>query len=167
MAQADLSVRRGCTADVALYWRGLRLFWDPRGRSTRTELVMLYLVPIVLSVPLFFLLAAIVDSGSLAKFVLILLTLLPIPAAVARRFHDCGRSGWLAVPALLLGIIGGWDAWLDVVVAYPENDLWHNRPAQHFIYGLVCLAYAVALMMPPDRGINRYGPNPRPMPNVI
>ena len=163
-----LSVRRGCTADVALYWRGLRLFWDPRGRSTRTELAMLYLLPIIAMTPIFLLFGRNVSAPAWLGFALYALYLLPFPASAARRFHDMGRSGWLALPIIALCGVTLWDGWLGLVHdSLPESDLWHNRPAQHFIYGLVCLAYAAALMTPPDRGINRYGPNPRPMPKVI
>ena len=168
MAQADLSVRRGCMADVALYWRGLRLFWEPRGRSTRTEVAMLLLLPLLVGAPFLLMARNLLIGTPWLGLALYALYLVPLPAASARRFHDMGKSGWLALPLLALVGVVFWNGWLSIAHADPASaDLWHNRQAQEFIFRLICSAYLVGLLLPPEPGINRHGPNPRPPHRVI
>lgn len=164
MALADLSVRRGCSADLASFWRGLRLFSDPRGRSTRTELVMLFVLPAALLPSLQMVFVAITHSAwdEPSGFAVKLLIALPLQCAVVRRLHDMGKSGWLAIPMVILTSIAIWDAWLNVVASYPANDLWYNRGNLRLFYGIACVGYFIALMFPPRNDDNPYGPDPRP-----
>lgn len=172
MAEADLSFRKGCLADFASGWRGLRLFYTPRGRSSRTELVLLAIVPQLLLSLLAALLVLVISdargSAAAIRFAAIMIALIPLPMAMARRLHDMGKTGWLVLPGMALIGIGVWDAWLDVVTSgYPANDLWHNRPSEELLYGFVSLAYAAFLMLPAQNAGNRHGPDPRPAPRTI
>lgn len=169
MPEADLRFRPGCMADVASFRRGMQLFWDPRGRSSRTELFLLFLIPSI-AYPL--ILAAIsfaieIPAPELARFLLTFAIAIPLPAAVARRFHDQGRTGWLAVPFVGLTLIHLWNAWLNVTRSYPESDLWFNQEGARYLYLMACAAFLVALMLPPKDRDNRYGSNPRPAEKQI
>lgn len=171
MAEADLSFRRGCLADFASCWRGLRKFHVPHGRSSRTELVLLAIVPqfvmILLAIVAGFAFEDRVSSAALV-FGATAIALVPLPMAMVRRLHDMSKSGWLAIPGLALIGIGMWDAWLDVVATgYPLTELWHNRPNEELLYGFVSLSYVAFLMLPPRNERNPYGPDPRPAPRTI
>ncbi len=168
--EADLSFRRGCGADLAAYWRGLRLFYDPRGRSSRTELAMLLVLPAIVGYGAVLLVSSTIGAEWSRWFDFAALTFLaiPLPAAAARRFHDMAKSGWLTLPLVGLILTGLWDAWLDASAAnFAERNLWTNRSAQEAMFGLAWLAYGVALMLPPRDAKNPYGPNPRPAPKEI
>ncbi len=99
---------------------------------------------------------------------------LPLLSATARRFHDTGSSSldlWQGIrPTRLVGLSG----WLVAFGLFAISTIWA------VMWGLVVLVPSMAvllanlviapgllglmigqLLMPPDRGSNRYGPDPR------
>ena len=169
MAQADLRMRPGCMADLRTVPRALRRTFDPRGRSTRTEIALLFLLPSALYWLALLALTLVLPDPLLepAAFVATVAVFLPLQAAVARRFHDMGRPGWLALPFAVLSAIFLWDAWLGVNSILPSSGLWHNRSELHLLYRLCWLAMIGVLMLPPKDLDNPYGPNPRPAEKTI
>lgn len=170
MTEADLGVRRGCLADLASYARGLWRFWDPRGRSARTELSLIVGVPAffhaVVALPLTWFTNA--DWIEPLPFALALLAAIPLPAAAARRLHDMGKSGWLALPVLGLAAIGVWTMWLDLISEpFDPAHFLTGTPQARLIYGASWVLLAVLLMQPPRHENNRHGPDPRPRQKVI
>ncbi len=170
MPTADLSARRGCLADLATYPRAVMRFYDPRGRSTRTELFMLIAVPAIVLALLSPLLLGTPLASALGKWVIALpiVILAPVPASAARRFHDAGKNGWLALPVLLICAVAVWDVWKDLQAGPgTSHDLFGNNPIADAIFGGICLLYVFALLQPPRDVKNPYGPSPRPAPKVI
>lgn len=170
MPTADLSAWRGFLADVATAWRGARRFLDPRGRASRTEL---FLLPAFLAALgfLFFAIIALftLDFGlSKSQHLISAIVLVPIPAAAARRFHDIGKSGWFALPVVLMCAVGIWDAWKDWQAGpHASHDLWGNNAIAEVMFSGLCLFYVALLLQPPRDEGNPYGPNPRPAPKII
>ncbi|GEM_PF-5669005 len=170
MQEADLSAKRGCMADLTAYWRGLRKFYNPRGRATRTELFML----LILNGLLFTCLEVISrhllsrDADHAVSSILQALFLVPIPAATARRFHDMGKSGWFALPIFILCAVKLWNIWLDYLAGpFAFNSVFDNAPTLGLFYGMIGLMFAIILMQPPRNARNPYGPDPRPDPKQI
>jgi len=170
MPTADLSARRGCFADLATYPRAVKRFYDPRGRSTRTELAVLVLLPSVVTL-LFGQLSGLINWPANALRWMIVIPIFwyaPIPASAARRFHDIGKSGWFALPILLICGVAVWAIWKDLEVGpHTSHDLWGNNDIAQFMFTSVILVYVVALLQPPKDSNNPHGPNPRPEPKVI
>ncbi|KLI63984.1 hypothetical protein AAV99_09870 [Aurantiacibacter marinus] len=96
------------------------------------------------------------------------LVFVPIPAAAARRFHDIGKSGWFALPVLIMCAVGLWDVWKDWEAGpYASHDLWGTNIIAEVGFAGLCLFYVAVLLQPPRDEGNPYGPNPRPAPKVI
>lgn len=170
MDEADLSAKRGCSADLATFYRGIRLFYDPRGRATRTELFALPMFAAALLAVLYFTTRLFLPQfgGASWETVIAAIVFVAIPAAAARRFHDIGKSGWFALPVLAMCGVGLWDAWKDIEAGpYASHDLFGNNPIADFVFTGICVLYAVILMQSPKDLKNPYGPNPRPAPKQI
>lgn len=170
MEEADLRTRRGCAADLGTYWRGLRLFWDPRGRSSRTQVYLLVIVPAVMLIGLEVLFAWLlpVIAVEVLEGALFLLAVVPIPAAAARRFHDMAMSGWFALPLLPACALAIWDRWLDYQAGpYAGHDMLGGNSVAELFLAAFTLLYVVLLAQPARDENNPYGPNPRPAPKTI
>jgi len=134
-------------------------WFDPRGRSTRTELLGFCLLYCALIIP--FALASALFGMAFpgrgwpvwAFQGLVLLVWLPL---CMRRLHDSGRSaaGLLAaLPALA-------SAFYDMAAQEP----WHASHRPWWLQAMLAAAtlYFLALLLwKPEEGANRYGPNPR------
>lgn len=121
------------------------------GRTTRTTIIHFIILCVLGYVVLLFsgLVAVRRDPGLSLRDILPWFTAVEALLSLAclwlgvRRFHDQDRPGWLAlVPTA---------AWLLTLVL----------PIPHEIPLLIGLAYVVALFLPPTRGPNRYGRDPR------
>jgi uncharacterized membrane protein YhaH (DUF805 family) len=89
--------------------------------------------------------------------------MLPLFALVARRFHDIGLTGWLALPLVPDAAMGVYEEYwykftppdLMISLGFPL-DGWIQ------LLGLPGVFVAFwALIHPGDPGANRYGPDPR------
>jgi uncharacterized membrane protein YhaH (DUF805 family) len=138
----------------------LRRFADFRGRSTRTELVMFYILTTVAGA------VANIASGfaGLPNFLpgdlMGLALLCPWLALGVRRLHDSGRSGWwlfLAVPGCAINLRRQFLLW------YYPVDLEHlYLPAYvELPTGLLAVAVLILLLMDDQQGPNANGLNPR------
>jgi uncharacterized membrane protein YhaH (DUF805 family) len=137
----------------------LKHYADFRGRSTRTELIGLYLIVLLANLPVWL----IGIDGDARRWVdagLALLLLCPAIALGVRRLHDSGRSGWwmlLALPwlpATIWEFIVRPDSWR--MPAQLHHPWWIMLPV-----GLCTLALGALLLLDDDVDTNRYGPNPR------
>ena len=96
------------------------------------------------------------------------LVLVPIPAAAARRFHDMGKSGWFALPVLLLCAGYLWNVWRDIEAGPQSIGTYSgNEPTLWILYAVIGVMFSIILMQPPKDANNPYGPDPRPAPKVI
>jgi uncharacterized membrane protein YhaH (DUF805 family) len=113
------------------------------GRSRRTELWMFTLINILVLIALAVLggvgLAINQDYGGVLFIplaVYYLASIIPNLAVSVRRLHDTGKSGWLLLLFIVLGII----------------------PVVGFISGIVQLVF---MCTDSDPGVNEYGPSPK------
>ena len=87
-------------------------------------------------------------------------TVLALSAAVARRLHDCGRSGWfgaLPLPFLVAGLVG-FTKLIPSMGGQPDMRLFGALFANNFVY-LGCLGFLIFLLTrPSDPAGNRFGP---------
>jgi uncharacterized membrane protein YhaH (DUF805 family) len=141
--------------------RPLRHYADFGGRSTRTELLLFYLLLGIVEVP-------VVGLGALAigyrashwtEVALSLALLCPGAALAVRRLHDVGFSGWWLLPTAPLV---AWNLW-ELVERTGDPFLMPPDPplALAIPVGLYWLALTVLLLWDDDLNVNRYGPNPR------
>ncbi|WP_340587570.1 DUF805 domain-containing protein [Erythrobacter alti] len=167
---ADLSAKRGCAADLAAYWRGLRRFYDPRGRASRTEFFMLVILSALIAAIVQFVIGNMLSTRAehTVAWSVSALVLIPVPAAAARRFHDMGKSGWFALPVLLLCLAYFWHIWGEIETG-PVTPIAYSgsEPTLELLYGFIGVMFAIILMQPPQHLTNPYGSDPRPAPKVI
>ena len=130
-------------------------------------LSVLPVIPISLSSVFFAILGIDADPPKWLVLVMVAIIVLPLPAAIARRLHDTGRTGWLALPVFALMGVSFYDGWLDAIASYPDNDLWYNRDGMKLLFNACWLAAVVMLIWPPKDENNPYGPNPRPAEKTI
>lgn len=89
----------------------------------------------------------------------------PVPALLARRLHDFGRTGWWALMALPLVAASSYKTLLVNFHAYgpdawPALGIW-EAPL------VVCAVLMLAtIVVPGDDGPNRYGHDPRQRPET-
>ena len=126
------------------------------GRAPISELIHLaigLLLMLGLSYPTF----------AVAQDLLQVLYFIPVPALLARRLHDQGRSGnllWIAVPGVALWIARKAIAFLQPALAIAEFDRW-TWPLD-LGAGFASLALIIVLLLPGTVGPNRFAPDPRP-----
>ncbi len=169
MAEADLRMRPGCLADLRTIPHGLRRTFDWRGRATRTELALLYIIPAIIYPAVAFGIGSLFAEASSgwAQSVAALAIAIPMPSAIVRRLHDMGKPGLLVLPYLVLIVVALWDASLDVYNDHPASDLWYNNRQLELMFALAWLGSIIGLMLPPKEENNPYGPNPRPAEKTI
>ena len=136
-----------------------------QGRARRSEFWYFWLF-IVLGTILAAIIDGVLGSGSdvgtgVVGGLFSLVTLLPILAAIARRLHDTGHSGWWQaaslVPAAIMGVVAG--------SVFPEGG--EPSGLAILVMGLAGLAALVIsvlvliwLIRAGDRGPNRFGEDP-------
>ena len=151
--------------------RAWRAIVNPAGRSRRRELLA-----IVMFFPIAVYLASLVASVLLAmiglrptagfsdwsNLVVALVQLLPLPAVIARRFHDLGRSAWYALPVVPMVLVGIYGSVRNVIDGpFAHFRLSDIAPVPAAVMALLSVAYAIAMLIPGQMGPNKYGPDPR------
>lgn len=135
------------------------------GRARRSEYWYFYLFNILVSIVLT-ILARVVPSLIYLSYIYSLAVLIPGLAVAVRRLHDIGKSGWYLlaplVPYLLLIIV--------IVFAFvlgnePSTLLWIIIGI--FVLGVLALTIMLLVWLCTDSqpGENKWGPNPKEMPN--
>jgi uncharacterized membrane protein YhaH (DUF805 family) len=165
--QASLSpdARRGILPDLRLLGRPLRLALTFGGRSRRTEYAVYMIVGGWIAALASLLLAAEPFGFGQARWLTTCLFMLPVPALMARRLHDTGRSGWWAAP--VLGVAGLSLALPAFSGSYSPNLADNLEPLRPLLgIGVDVLAFATvlgALVMTviPPREPNAFGSDPR------
>lgn len=130
---------------------------DFSGRATRPEYWWFVLFGALVGIGLT-ILSTISAAWAVIRYVIQLAMFLPSYSAMARRLHDAGRSGWLAlwtIPGLIISELQGFSATSGIVV--PDG----------FVFSLCILALGslyllVVLCNPTEHGPNRFGPEPEP-----
>jgi uncharacterized membrane protein YhaH (DUF805 family) len=135
----------------------IRRFAEFGGRSTRTELLLFYVLLVLLGVIVAFF-APSPDALFWMQLAIAMLTACPTVALATRRLHDVGRSGWwllLALPAFVAGLWqSGW--------RFPPTGLPRPLPPAIEAGVIACDLVLIALLLWRDEaGTNRFGPNPR------
>ena len=142
--------------------RPLKKYADFTGRAPRAEFWWFYLGTLVA-----YLVAMIVDSlvgiellGPYGLFTLLIAVALILPglAATVRRLHDTNRSGWwvliAVVPYFIMGVMMG--------RSMASGDT--AGMASAGLVGLIALAGGLAMIVfmvvPGNKGDNRFGPDP-------
>jgi uncharacterized membrane protein YhaH (DUF805 family) len=142
--------------------RPLKKYADFTGRAPRAEFWWFYLATLVA-----YLVAMIVDSlvgiellGPYGLFTLLIAVALILPglAATVRRLHDTNRSGWwvliAVVPYFIMGVMTG--------RSMASGDT--AGMASAGLVGLIALAGGIAMIvfmvLPGNKGDNRFGPDP-------
>jgi uncharacterized membrane protein YhaH (DUF805 family) len=142
--------------------RPLKKYADFTGRAPRAEFWWFYLGTLVA-----YLVAMIVDSlvgiellGPYGLFTLLIAVALILPglAATVRRLHDTNRSGWwvliAVVPYFIMGVMMG--------RSMASGDT--AGMASAGLVGLIALAGGIAMIvfmvLPGNKGDNRFGPDP-------
>lgn len=151
----------GWRQQVARAWHEAARF---KGRSRRTELANYAVFQIVLTAALTFIAGFFFDRLQLDGFTLgcSLVLVVPLPALLVRRAHDCGFGGWWTVPVVLLilyqsalsilAIARGAAARLSA-----ENILW----PLDWLAILAGLGAVALVLVPGTAGSNCFGPDPR------
>ena len=127
------------------------------GRSTRTELIGLWALLMLASLPLVLFVGT--ATPLWVWLGLNIVTAIPAPALFVRRAHDVGWSGWWLLPLIPIAAVNVWERvlWLQP----PDNGVaglpwWVDLALAPFL-----LALLVLLVWDDDPDTNRFGPNPR------
>ena len=151
------------------------------GRARRSEFWYFFLFNVLVSLVL-----SIIPFLSILSFIWALGVLVPTLAVTVRRFHDIGKSGWyyllFLIPSLLyLGYIIYFA--VSVVVPLTQSgfdasnmqavmDLLMANKTSLLIIGILELLSVIALIVwivwmarDSQPGVNKWGPNPKEMPN--
>ncbi len=155
---------RGFIEEVPAYLKRTALgTFDFRGRSTRTEVITFYIASQLLSgllvLPLYELSVDLnFEAEREVRGAVTLLLTVPLPALLARRAHDVGQSGWLALLLLVALVTAALSdhGSLHIVGIAKFEAFWLDALLLLAIIGL----WAVTLL-PPTPEANRYGLNPR------
>lgn len=86
-------------------------------------------------------------------------------AAVARRLHDSGRSGWwgtMPLPFLAFGVIAMGKIMAGIGAGSPDFGWFFLLFCNNLIYLATLVALVVLLAMPGTSGQNRFGESPVP-----
>jgi uncharacterized membrane protein YhaH (DUF805 family) len=145
-------------------WKTARRSLDPSGRASRSEVAHYVIAALLITFPVSLLtrIAMPYPVHHLVGNALDALLIMPVPALLARRCHDHGRSGhwaWLAVLALAVGAARNLVSALYGIETRIEVDrfIW---PIDWAII-LGNLALLALVLFPGTRGPNAYGPDPR------
>ena len=110
------------------------------------------------------------DQATILYGLLVVLSLWPIVCLNAKRWHDRGKSGWIAGVVMALGLACYAARWMGpdfgsdfgyndfYVYGYDLRVLDHALPAVYFLFLLWTLIECG--LMPGQEGANRYGPGP-------
>ena len=143
-----------------------RRIFDYRGRSNRTQfwafaVINIGLAQVAMAVPMMIGFAqgdphAVFDYA-IGGFLAMLLFAIPYFAAITRRLHDSGRTGWWVLPqAILLGT--GLAGFMKIFGALAIDD---GLFALMFLNNIIYLGWVALLIffavLPGDEGSNRFG----------
>lgn len=147
--------------DPSTALRPLKHYADFRGRSTRTELILFYVLVLFAQMVLFWPIVLIgVEAGRWVQGGLLLLLLCPAAALAVRRLHDTGRSGWwllLGLPTVAVNIL----EWGRLFRHGPPTTPAVLPDPVDIAASLCSLALLVLLLWNDDPEPNGYGLNPR------
>lgn len=134
------------------------------GRASRSEVATYGLATLLISVPVSFLTGLVLPSEQhlLVQNLLAVLLALPVPALLARRYHDSGRSGsWVWLAVLVFAI---WAARTIVAATLGVDARLQLDRATGLIDWAMILANLVSVilvLLPGTPGPNRFGDDPR------
>ena len=134
------------------------------GRSTRSEVLSYALAAVMVQVALslVFIFALDFEPRMLARKALAVLIAVPVPALIARRCHDSGRSGaWAGLAVLpfvlwLLRSILARTAGIEARIRF-DSFAW----PLDVLATLASLGILILIALPGSAGPNRFGPDPR------
>jgi len=137
-------------------WRTALRTFDFNGRSTRTELLCFWLFSIILQMIIGQLLMVLdIAQGTMfsspALAALSLITFIPTPALVVRRFHDEDKTGWWGLLLLPPTI---WKIWKGSTPSLEFDPI-------RILCALIGIGALVLLLWKPTEGPNHYGDDPR------
>lgn len=159
----DSRYKSGFVRDLWLLPQTVRNSFTFAGRSRRTEMVVYLIIGSVLLQLVAALLGltglmeedAIGWGSAIAFFI-------PLPALLARRLHDMGRTGWLALPVIALMLVASYEDWLasNMEISDPAwPDPWGLTGDIISLAGALCVV--AILLLPEKNQANPYGPDPR------
>lgn len=155
-------------------WRWLTVMFSPYGRVSRRQMWMLYLTSAVIGVMLLVvgaMLLADVGPGVFSRpgylnGLILAYTIIPGLAAPIKRYHDRGKSGWVAVGNLIIISL-----FLTLaLLAYGAGTADTTREAWRIFAPIFLASCAVIIaavsagelfFLPGEPGDNRYGSDPR------
>ena len=135
-----------------------------RGRSTRTEvwnyLIFGNLVLFLLEICLGFIVGErAIGRPTVISSVKSVLFFLPMPALTGRRLQDFGVNGWLSMVLIPIFVLAAFTENAGPRLVWIEKTI-SNPLAGGFILAMILFAYVIAII-PPKKGENQYGPDPR------
>ena len=153
---------------VLTAFRPLRLYAVFNGRSTRTDLILFYVLFALVLVALDFAGALLGDETRLwTRWALLALLACPWLALIVRRLHDTGRTGrWVLLGLPLLGF-SLWEAYVrygDRLAPSPIDEL---PVLARLALAMTGVVLAALLLWDDEEGGNAYGPNPRHGPREV
>jgi uncharacterized membrane protein YhaH (DUF805 family) len=138
----------------------LRRYRDFRGRSTRTELIMFWILTTLVGMVVIVVSGLAGLPGFVAEDPVQLALLCPSIALMVRRLHDTGRSGWwllFLVPGAAMGLRREYLLWQN---PHSFADAFLPRYVEVPMI-LLSLPILFLLFRDDEEGPNAYGPNPR------
>ena len=135
------------------------------GRSTRTEVWTYYIVGNALASLIAAGLAVLTGEAggfgpTLAHSLAVLAYCAPMPALMARRLHDIGRSGWFAAPLVPVMIVA------SMTESGQPNLLWVDKTLSGWLPTLLVAAgtlfYLAISLLPPREEGEAFAPDRRP-----
>lgn len=162
---ASHSAYPGIKGDLRLCWRVIRNPFDFLGRSSRTELLLYYIVTGLIGgvVPA---MTPLAWRASVA-FIYYCVVIVPMPALMARRVHDMGKPGWWAAPGWLIVLVTAYGMWRSSLLGpYQNFSIFDGTGTAGFIVGAITICYLGMLALAPPLGDNCYGADPRMVPEA-
>jgi len=140
----------------------LRRYADFRGRSTRSELLLFYLLLMVANVALAYA-AALVPPEYRRWIDVALAALLACPALalMARRLHDTGRSAWWLLIGLPMAALSLWEAYVRFGEPLALSPIDTLPLLVRLALALSIVALVLLLLWDDEEQDNIHGPNPR------
>ncbi len=135
-----------------------------RGRSRILDVVYFWMAAtVVLPIALVFVSPMDWDTGWWAGAAVRVALTLPVFALFCRRLHDQGISGWWTLIILPLPAVDLFQSYRATFAVLNHQWLTEPSPVEHlmpWLFGLALISM-VLLVLPGQKGANRYGPDPR------
>lgn len=149
-------------------FRPLRLYAVFSGRSTRTELILFYVLFALALFAVDFARPLIGDETHFwARWAVLALVACPALALMVRRLHDIGRTGWWTALGLPLLGFSIWEAYVrygDRLAPSPIDEL---PVLARLALAMTGVVLAVLLLWDDEAADNEYGANPRYGPHEV